>query len=78
MGTAKKVVKDLSKSEIMKKLNDLKVGYRESAEEMGDGDDMAFDIADSFIDDEPNLAHSIKIHWPNVTDIQGFVANWIC
>jgi hypothetical protein len=80
MGTTKKL-KDLSKAEVIKKLNELKAGYKESADEMGGGDDMAFDIADGFLDDErykSNIYESIKLHWPNVTDIQGFVANWIC
>jgi len=71
----KTTTKLLSKSQVEKILKDLREGYRENGEEMGD--DIAFDIADSQLFDEPSLEDSIKKHWSGVTDVKGFIANYI-
>ena len=64
-----------TKESIKKELNELKSTCVENGEEFSD--DMAFDIADSFLDSEPGLKEAIKKNM-NVTDVQGYVANYIC
>ena len=68
-------VSNWSKQKLEKELRDLKQG----AAEAGDIDDsMAFDIADGWISDNEGIEKVIKKYYPNVSDIQGFVANHIC
>jgi hypothetical protein len=63
-----------TKAHLDKELRELKQG----AKEAGDIDDtMAFDIADSWLDDNPGARAAIKKHY-GASDIQGFVANRIC
>ena len=63
-----------SKEKLTKELKELKAG----AKDAGDiTDDMAFDIADSWLADNPGIETAIKKHFPGVSDFQGFVANWI-
>lgn len=63
----------MTKAQLDKQLRELQLG----AVEMGGiGDAEAFDIADGFISD-PEVADAIKKYYPNVKDIQGFVANYI-
>ena len=66
---AKKWTKDL----VLKELKELQQGYQENGEEMGD--DIAFDIADSMMH-EPGFADAIR-KYMGVTDVQGYIANWI-
>lgn len=65
----------MTKTQLDKQLQELRIGAAEMAAEMGYiGDAEAFDIADGFITDE--IAEAIKKYY-KVTDIQGFVANYI-
>jgi hypothetical protein len=65
----------MTKAQLDKELQELRVGAYEMAAEMGGiGDAEAFDIADSFITHE--ITEAIKKYY-KVTDIQGFVANYI-
>jgi hypothetical protein len=62
-----------TKAQLEKQLKELKAG----AAEAGDIDDsMAFDIASSWISDNPGVDKAIIKHY-GVKDVQGFVANWI-
>jgi hypothetical protein len=64
----------MTKAELDKELRELKQG----AKEAGDIDDsMAFDIADGWLQDNPEAEAAIKKHY-GATDTQGFVANRIC
>jgi hypothetical protein len=60
---------------IRKELNDLKQGCKENGDEITD--DMAYDIADSFLDDNEGLSKAIKKHM-GVSDERGGIANYIC
>jgi hypothetical protein len=64
-----------SKEKLTKELKELKAGYKD-ADDLS-GDDAAFDIADGWIYDNPGVDVAIKKHFSGVSDIQGFVANWI-
>ena len=68
-------MKNWTKELIKKELNDLKQACKENGEEFDDS--MAFDIADSFLDDEKGLKEAIK-KCMGITDVQGYVANYIC
>jgi hypothetical protein len=62
-----------SKAQLDKELKELSDGARDA----GDIDDsMAFDIADSWISENPGVELAIKKYY-NATDAQGFVANRI-
>lgn len=63
----------MTKAQLDKQLRELQIG---AAEMGGIGDAEAFDIADGFISD-PEVAAAIKKYYPNVKDVQGFVANYI-
>jgi len=66
----------MTKAQLDKQLQELRIGATELVAEMGYIDDaMAFDIADGFISD-PEVVAAIKKYY-NVKDIQGFVANHI-
>lgn len=65
----------MTKAQLDKELQELRAGAFELSAEMGGiGDAEAFDIADGFITSE--IAEAIKKYY-KVTDIQGFVANYI-
>lgn len=64
-----------TKELIKKELNTLRQACKENGEEFSD--DMAFDIADSFLYDKPGLEEAIEKHM-GVIDVQGYVANYIC
>ena len=68
-------MKNWTKELIKKELNELKSACKENGEEYGA--DAAFDIADSFLDDQKGLKEAIVKHL-KVTDVQGYVANYIC
>ena len=68
-------MKNWTKELIKKELNKLRQDCKENGEEFSD--DMAFDIADSFLYDQPGLEEAIEKHM-GVTDVQGYVANYIC
>lgn len=66
----------MTKAQLDKELKELRMGAMELVNEMGGiGDADAFDIASGFITDEIETA--IKKHYPKVSDIQGFIANYI-
>jgi hypothetical protein len=63
-----------TKAQLDKELRELSLG----AQEAGDIDDsMAFDIADSWLSENPEAEAAIKKHY-SASDTQGFVANRIC
>ena len=65
----------MTKAQLDKKLQELRAGAFEMAAEMGGiGDAEAFDIADGFITSE--ITEAVKKYY-KVTDVQGFVANYI-
>lgn len=68
----KKVLSEAwTKQRIDRELRELSLG----AQEFGDIDDsMAYDIARTWIDDNPGIEAAIKKYY-NVTDVIGFVAN---
>ena len=67
----------MTKAQLDKQLQELRIGATELVAEMGYIDDaMAFDIADGFISD-PEVMKAIKKYYPSVKDIKGFVANHI-
>ena len=68
-------MKNWTKELIKKELNTLRQDCKENGEEFSD--DMAFDIADSFLDDQKGLKEAIVKHL-KITDVQGYVANYIC
>lgn len=64
----------MTKQELDLELRELALG----AQDAGDIDDsMAFDIADSWLMDNPDAPAVIKKYY-GATDAQGFVANRIC
>lgn len=66
----------MTKAQLDKQLQELRIGAAEVAAEMGYmGDAEAFDIASGFISD-PEVEAAIKKYY-NVKDVQGFVANYI-
>ena len=66
----------MTKAQLDKQLQELRIGATELVAEMGYIDDaMAFDIASGFISD-PEVMNAIKKYY-NVKDVQGFVANHI-
>ena len=63
-----------TKAQLDKELKELSHG----AQDAGDIDDsMAFDIADSWLMDNPEAKEAIRKHY-GATDVPGFVANRIC
>jgi hypothetical protein len=65
----------MTKLRLDKELKELRVGAYQLACEMGGiGDEEAFDIADGFITCE--IEEAVKKYY-KVTDIQGFIANYI-
>lgn len=63
----------MTKAQLDKQLRELQLGAIENG---GFDEAEAFDIADGFISD-PEVAAAIKKYYPNVKDVQGFVANYI-
>jgi hypothetical protein len=63
-----------SKQQLDKELKALQAG---AADAGGLDSSMAFDIADGWISDHPGVDKVIKKYYPRVTDVQGFVANYI-
>lgn len=62
------------KAKLNSELKSLSIG----AQEAGDIDDsMAWDIADSWLAENPGVEKAIQKFYPSVTDFQGFVANYI-
>ena len=66
--------KERTKAQLDNELKELSLG----AQDAGDIDDsMAFDIADSWLSENPTAKEAIKKHY-GATDASGFVANRIC
>ena len=63
-----------SRQQLDMQLKDLRSGALDAG---GIDDSMAFDIADGWISDNPGVDQAIKKYYPRVTDVQGFVTNYI-
>lgn len=60
------------------KLKKELASLQQGAKEAGDIDDAAaWDIADSWLADNPGVETAIKKYYPKVSDFKGFVANYI-
>lgn len=66
-------MKNWTKESIRKELNELRSACIENGEEYDDS--MAFDIADSFLDDNKGLKEAINKM--GIPDAMGYVANFI-
>ena len=71
---AQKTAASWTKEKIDFELKELKQGMKE-AEDLDSS--MAFEIAESWINENPGVELAIQKHYPTVTDFQGFVANRI-